>query len=241
MLSEEIVVIEDDPRIVRSLEMMLPEYEMVHFSNGKEALEYLVKPNLINLVLLDVMLPGMNGLSVLKQIKEANKDIAVIMMTAFGSMDVAVQALRYHADDFIEKPFDSKQLKEKVQNILRNCSPAKLNYKTPQGKIERIKKFVRRNYSQSTLDHIAEEMSLSTKYISRLFNKQNETSFRRYKLNVKIDIAKALLKNSGLMVYEVSNQLGYQNPESFMRIFKRETGLTPSSYREKFQSEAVVS
>ncbi|MCA9399850.1 MAG: response regulator, partial [Candidatus Omnitrophica bacterium] len=96
MLSEEIVVIEDDPRIVRSLEMMLPEYEMVHFSNGKDALEYLVKPNLINLVLLDVMLPGMNGLSVLKQIKEANKDIAVIMMTAFGSMDVAIQALRYH-------------------------------------------------------------------------------------------------------------------------------------------------
>ncbi|MCA9399635.1 MAG: helix-turn-helix transcriptional regulator, partial [Candidatus Omnitrophica bacterium] len=74
-----------------------------------------------------------------------------------------------------------------------------------------------------------------------LFNKQNETSFRRYKLNVKIDIAKALLKNSGLMVYEISNQLGYQNPESFMRIFKRETGLTPSGYREKFQSEAVIS
>lgn len=235
MLSEKIVVIDDDLRVIKSIEIAFPEYEIVGFSDGEKALNYLKKPNLINLVLLDVMMPRINGLDVLKELKEKNKDIAVIMMTAFGSMDIAVQALRNHADDFIEKPFDIIELKAKVRQLLKERVLLNGDYTDRKDKVERIKKFVERNYSQSSLDHIANEMCLSSKYVSRLFNKGNGDGFRKYKLKVKIDIAKALLKNSSMMVYEISNKLGYMNPESFMRVFKRETDYTPSEYREKFR------
>ncbi|MFT5388317.1 MAG: DNA-binding response OmpR family regulator, partial [Candidatus Omnitrophota bacterium] len=106
MLSEKILVVDDNPRVIQSLKLGLEEYEIKDFNSGEAVLDYLRKPNLINLVMLDIMMPGIDGLTTLQEIKKINKDIAVIMMTGFSSKDVAIEALRLHADDYVEKPFN---------------------------------------------------------------------------------------------------------------------------------------
>jgi two-component system response regulator YesN len=65
-----------------------------------------------------------------------------------------------------------------------------------------------------------------------LFKKKNDCCFREYKIRVKVEKAKDLLGNSSYPVYRISEMLGYQNPETFMRMFKRRTELTPLQYRD---------
>jgi two-component system response regulator YesN len=234
MISEKIVVIDDNIKIIRSIKMAMIEYEIIDFPCGEKAIEYFKKPNEINLVLLDVFMEGMNGINVLKELKKINKDLSVIIMTAYGSKDIVLQALRSRADDFIEKPFNINDLKEKIKNILKK----KIYFSRPnapkEDQIARIKRFIDRNYNSASLEYISNELCLSPKYLSRMFNRKSNCSFRDYKLGVKIAKAKYFLKETNLNVSEIAVELGYQNPESFMRIFKKMTQLTPMQYRKKF-------
>jgi two-component system response regulator YesN len=146
---------------------------------------------------------------------------------------VVIQALRSQADDFIDKPFSIPDLKEKIDTILKKKMYSQNFRKDKDDQIHRIKRFIERNYQNVTLGYIAEEMCLSSRYLSRVFNKKNDISYRRYKLKVKMDRAKELLLKTQLNVSEIAIELGYQNPETFMRIFKRLTNMTPSEYRLK--------
>lgn len=231
MLSEKIVVIDDDPRVIKSVKLAFPEYEIIDFTDGEEGLAYLRKPNAINIILLDVMMPKMDGLTVLSEIRRIKEDVGVIMMTGFGSKDVVVEALRNKADDYIDKPFSIMELKEKISNILRKKLYEQNFRQDKDDQVARIKNFIQHNYSNVNLKYIADEMSLSPRYLSRLFNAKNNISYRRYKLDIKMNQAKEMLTKSHLTVSEIAIKLGYKNPETFMRVFKRLMKMTPSEYR----------
>ena len=233
MISDKIVVVDDDLRVIKSLKIILSRYEIIDFQDGKKAIDFLNKPRDIQLVLLDVMMPEIDGLTVLKEIKKNNKDLIVFIMTAYGTRDVVVQALRGHADDFIEKPFDIETLNKKISNVLKGNLNLNKNATNKDYKVARIKNFIRRNYKEMNLDIIAGEMNLNPKYISRMFKETTGISYKDFHLDTKMDAAKSLLEGTSFNVDEISYQLGYQNPESFMRIFKRKNNLTPTEYREK--------
>lgn len=235
MISEKIIVIDDDNRVLKSLKMALSEYEIISFKDGYEAINFFQKPRDVHCVILDVMMPGVDGLSVLEHIKKNNHHTAVIMITAYGTKDVIVQALQHHADDFLEKPFDMDVLKEKIRGFLRKRFYLNKNTSDRDYKIERIKSFIQRNYNTASLDLIAEEMCLSPKYISRMFKEKTGMSYRTFHVNAKMSAAKELLKDTAFSIDQISYKLGYQNPESFMRIFKRFTKETPSEYRQRTQ------
>mgnify|MGYP001183609222 FL=1 len=85
-------------------------YETFQAANGKDALA-IVREHAPDLVLLDMKIPGMDGLEILKQIKEINKDIKVIMMTAYGELDIIRQATELGALMNFTKPFDIDELR----------------------------------------------------------------------------------------------------------------------------------
>ena len=207
MISEKIAVIDDDPRVIKSLKLALSEYEIIDFQDGHKAIAFFQKPRDIHCVLLDVMMPKVDGLTVLQEIKKNNKNMAVIIMTAYGSKDVVVQALRHHANDFIEKPFKIEGLKDKIRDFLKERVYLNQNAANKDYKVDRIMNFIKRNYSQASLDVISDEMCLSPKYISSMFKKQAGRSYRDYHIDVKMDKAKALLKETSFNVDEISYQL----------------------------------
>jgi YesN/AraC family two-component response regulator len=230
MFYEKIVAIDDNVRALESLRLILHKsYEVVCFTDGAAALDYLRKPNSVHLVMTDVVMQGLDGIAVLGEIKKIDQEIPVIIMTAFGSKDIAVRALQNGADDFIEKPFQFVELQEKVRSILKKKPRFPLEEKKPSN---RLKYFVERNFAHANLKDIADEACLSEKYVSRLFKKMNNCNFRDFKINVKIEKAKELLRDSSHMVHHISEMLGYQNPETFMRLFKRKTSMTPLQYRK---------
>ena len=231
MLSDRIVVIDDDPKIIQTIDLIFREYDIIGFNDGKEALEFLRKPNAILIVLLDVCMKTSNGLDVLQEIKKIDAGISVIMMTAYGTKEVVLEALRGKADDFIDKPFHVDDLRYKVRKILKEKLP--LLSRREDGRVERIKRYIERNSEEVSLDQLAREMNLSPQYLSRFFRARNRKGFRDYKIEIKVKRAKYLLKNTAYSVSQIGEQLGYSNAESFMRIFKKNTSLTPSQFRQE--------
>ena len=234
---EKIIVVDDDARIAESLKKILFEYELVIFKDGESALGYLAKPNEINLVILDVCMRGLNGLEVLEKIKQGNKDISVIMLTGQATQDIVLESLRGHADDFIEKPFDVHDLRERVKKILKEKSRYDVFARDHSVQARRIARFIEHNYTDASLAHIAGEMCLSPQYIGRLFLGESGEGFRKYKLKIKMKHAQELLKKSSMDISEIAYDLGYKNPESFMRAFKNYFKCTPSVFREQVREQ----
>ena len=140
MISEKIVVVDDDPRVHQSLKAILSDYQLVSFLDARKGLEYLLAPNEIKLALVDVCMKELNGVELLESIRRAKKEIAVIIMTAHGSQDIVVESLRLHADDYIEKPFDIHELRDRVKMILKEKSRYDSLARDPHTQMERIRR-----------------------------------------------------------------------------------------------------
>ena len=114
-----ILVIDDEPILRNSLEIALKasDYEVITAQSGEEGLDIFQKEN-PDLILLDHWLPGMNGDEVLRRIREKDAEIPVIIMTAQGSIELAVNSMKMGAFDFLVKPFDLERLEILVQRAL---------------------------------------------------------------------------------------------------------------------------
>ncbi len=123
---EKILVVDDDLNICELLRLCLSKagYEVSMAHNGVRAIEALqyFSPDL---VILDIMMPGKDGLSVAKSIRLVSQDIAIMMLTAKGEVEDKVTAFTYGADDYMVKPFDTKELVARVKALLRRAQTKK--------------------------------------------------------------------------------------------------------------------
>ncbi len=230
------ILLVDDDNIFRSeFKECFSEYNIREASSAEEALNILKKPNEIDLVILDVRMQGMSGLEALSKIKKLAPQTAVIISTAYSSKDIAVDALRGKADDYIEKPLDIEKTKTTIEKLLdeRGGQPD-IAACDIRDKMERVKRFIERNcFKKISLSDAANAVYLSPKYLSRAFKEHTGVGFSDFKLTVKIDKSKELLNKTGYKIDQISDKLDYQNTESFIRQFKKFTGLTPTQYRKK--------
>jgi DNA-binding response OmpR family regulator len=118
----EIMVVDDDQDLRESIAEVLSEagFAVTEASRGEEALEHLAHKN-FDLVLLDLIMPGLSGLELMGRIREKSPRMPVIMITAFASVDNAVAAMRQGASDYITKPFRIDALLASVGRVLEEA------------------------------------------------------------------------------------------------------------------------
>ncbi len=234
-MRKKILIVDDDADFREELRDFLEGYDAVEASSGLEALKLLERANDIGLVILDVMMPGLTGTEILGRIKKIDPGLKIIILTGHSSKDVAIEALKGHADDYIEKPIDINKIKEVIDRLSAGrAGEGAADAVDTKGKILKIKQFIEENcYKKINLKDAAEFICLSPKYISRVFRNTMGIGFSEYKLKVKIGKARELLAKSGYNVNQISDKLGYENAESFIRQFKKFTGCTPTGYRKK--------
>ncbi|HJY63617.1 MAG TPA: sigma-54 dependent transcriptional regulator [Ignavibacteria bacterium] len=116
---EKILIIDDNESLRYTLTSVLDEsgYESCAVEDGFKGIEE-VKTNLYNLVICDMKLPGMDGMQVLKQIKNLNPDIPVVVLTAFGDIKNAVDAMKQGAFDYLTKPFNNDEMVITIRKAL---------------------------------------------------------------------------------------------------------------------------
>ena len=229
-----ILLVDDDRDFREEFKDYFRGYRVIGVGRGEEALAELEKPNEIDLVVLDVRLPDASGTEILKRIKRDRPDLGVIILTGFGSKKVVIEALHGEADEYLEKPLDIEKTEAAIKKILRESRwPAGIEGEDIEGKMERVKVFLQRNvHKKVSLEDAAAVVALSPKYLSRIFKEVTGRKFNQYKLEQKINQAKLWLAETSHSVDKIAYSLGYLNAESFIRIFKKSTGLTPSAYRE---------
>jgi DNA-binding response OmpR family regulator len=129
MSSKSILIIEDDPALLRGLKdnFETQGYEVQTANDGRKGLEALMKSP-PNLLLLDLMLPRVNGYEICRQARSRQLDMPIIMLTAKGQEEDIVRGLELGADDYVTKPFSIRELLARVKAFLRRQGPEASTY-----------------------------------------------------------------------------------------------------------------
>lgn len=124
-VAKRLLLVDDEPAIIKGLKFSLEQdgYEILTASDGGEALEQFKKGG-VDLILLDVMLPVMDGIEVCQRIREKS-DVPIIMLTAKGEDMDKILGLEYGADDYMTKPFNILEVKARVKALLRRAGTAR--------------------------------------------------------------------------------------------------------------------
>jgi DNA-binding NtrC family response regulator len=118
-LKGRLLVVDDERGIVIALKGLFTKegYEVETAESGEEALEK-VKAGLFHVIITDLSMKGMSGLELLKHVRELDPACAVLMITAFGTQRIAVEAMKAGAEDYLPKPFDNDELRMKVRKVM---------------------------------------------------------------------------------------------------------------------------
>lgn len=216
-MKEKVLVVDDEKLIRWSLRENLGKsgYEVVEAEKGNDAIKAFSE-SLPDIVLLDVNLPDMSGIDVLRAIKGIDKDVPVIIITAFGNIQTAVDAMKFGAHDFIEKPFEIEKLNIVMDKALENAFLRRevSRYKAMSGdygfdhivgtspKMQELKKVIKKIAQSNTTTVLFEgETGTGKDFIARVIHNQ---SGRAHKSFVDVNCA-ALPENlieSELFGYE---------------------------------------
>ncbi|MCX5879396.1 MAG: response regulator, partial [Deltaproteobacteria bacterium] len=133
-----ILIVDDEKNYLVVLEALLsPEgYEIMTSDKAQEALR-LIQESDIDLLLTDMKMPGMTGMELLEEVKKIKPEVPVIMMTAYGTIEMAVEAMKKHAYDYITKPFQNEELKLTIRKALENCRLVRENRRLSEALSER--------------------------------------------------------------------------------------------------------
>lgn len=213
-----ILVVDDEKGPRECLRMALNDrYNVLLAENGKECLQ-IVKKTRPELVLLDVKMPGLDGIEVLKRIKKIDSSISIVIVTGAGTHQTAVNALKFGALDFIAKPINPKQVREVVKNAL--TEKAKEPSKKPGKNALTIDEALQKNYLDglSTLLKVLEARDPYTKEHSKQVTKYavliaKELGFSKDQIEImeqtcmlhdigKIGINDAILRKPGRLTPE---------------------------------------
>jgi YesN/AraC family two-component response regulator len=231
------MLVDDDSEFRFEFCECFDNYEITQASDGETALSILKKPNSVDLVLLDVMMPGLKGTEVLAEMKRLKPDIKIVMLTGNRSKDVVIDALKGKADDYIEKPMNVELTRGIIEKLIGDRESRGIpDTGSIKAKIEKVKRFIERNFDKKvSLADASAHAGLNPKYLSMAFEEATGTGFSDFKSNVKVKKALELLKQ-GFNINQISDRLAYAKAESFIRTFKKITGMTPASYRDKKMS-----
>ncbi|MCD3218097.1 response regulator [Clostridium botulinum C] len=234
------LLIVDDERLERkSLKIMINDmndsFIIKEAINGKDAIDIYHKFD-PDIILLDIKMPGLNGLQVAEIIKKHNNDKKIIMITAYDDFYMIKNALVLGLNNYLLKPVNQDELKKELKKITNNLNERTNKNISPFSVIKTGIDYIYDHYKEDiTLEDIANICSISPCYFSRLFKKELGVNFITYINKMRIDEAKKILINSNETINNISLKMGFDNCGYFIKVFKKIIGVTPKKYRQKFR------
>ena len=209
------------------------ELEIFASSNGRKASQICdeVKPDI---ALLDIEMPGMNGIELAKYIKEKYANCIIIFITAYDRFDYAIEAIHIKAFDYLLKPWKEERLFELINTAIENVRSMQKTDSIVHSQKDVIKDYIDRNYKKDiSAKDVAGILGYSDVYFSKVFKQLFDDNFINYLTKIRIDRAKVLLKDVSFNIKEVGKSVGYADSNYFTKVFKRSIGISPSEYRSK--------
>jgi YesN/AraC family two-component response regulator len=246
-----VAIIEDDVDLMQQMCSEIRRYFMVDsYMNGKDGYDGVIA-NSPDLILCDVMLPGMNGYDIVKKIKmmPSMKCVPVIMLTALDDEEHQIKGYEAGADDYMVKPCNYKVLIARMAQLINWKKRNDTSMVAREGKMEktgetvilkeadkvlkeRIETIVMRNFADAdfSVETMAEKLHLGS---TKLFGKTKELmgmTPAKYILNIRMKKAAEMLLEGEHDIYEISLSVGFRDPSYFNKCFKSVYGKSPSKY-----------
>lgn len=225
------------------------ECTLLEAKNGREAIA-LFEAEEPQVAILDIEMPGINGLEAARRIRESGKPCVILFLTAFDKFSYAREAISLRALDYLLKPYDEKELILTVEEAihildrLTRPGPRQLSAEgilagegeEPDKRISQVRddieRYIQKHFADElSMQDVAQAMNYSDAYFCKLFKQCFKVNFSAYLNEYRVEKAKELLTVSRASVREISEQCGYSDSNYFTRVFKRITGMTPSEYR----------
>ena len=219
-----ILILDDDPAIREALATALQGTYVVHSAaTGKEACA-LLRRHPVAAIVLDAVLRDEHGLDLIARFRALSK-APILVLTGYGSEDLAIRALRAKASEYLKKPVNLRDLQTALARLVRPAGP-------PGDPVAHARRHLRQHPDrQHTTANLARAVGLSERHLRRRFRETYGKTPRRYLTEVRMQRAKTLLRTTRLGIEEIAQAVGYSSSVTFDRIFKRASGLTPSEFR----------
>lgn len=215
--------------------------------NGRQAVDIAAMWD-PDVVLMDIEMPGLNGIEAARRILDQARDIKLIFVTAYGVFTYAQEAVKLGACDYILKPVQAPEVLRAVERAagqaeshrqLEALAPEVSEMQVPGEKtsalMARVRKYLRHNYMlcDISLDSVSAILGINASYFSSLFKREMGVNFVDYLTDLRMQAARELLADPLRSTAEVASLVGYENANYFTRAFKKKTGMTPTEYRRQ--------
>lgn len=252
-----IMIVDDDPEIATYIKHELGDwYKFDNFTNGHDALQALLSRR-YDLVISDIVMPGMDGITLLKNIKTNNlvSDIPVILLTSKSNASDRLEGFKKGADAYLPKPFDMTELRIMIENLIDKTRRLKGKFsgaQTQEDKMEQIKvkgnndalmerimKSINKNISNPdfNVEELTEDVGISRAQLHRKMKEITGISTGEFIRNLRLKQAARLISEGKINITQVAYNVGFNNQTHFSTVFKKHFGMSPSEYADKHRKQ----
>lgn len=254
MNTKTILIVDDEPRSREGIKKTLVnwsngQYQILLAANAESAID-IMKIQKVNILITDIRMPKITGITMLKTIKDQKYLPVVIVISAYSEFEYAQEALRLGVINYLLKPISKKKLIEAVEDAIKidkNRERANIISKVVDDKlidatvtnesarepIQKALQYIEKHLKEELNQReVADHVYLNPSYFSVLFKEEIHLTFSEYITRRRIQHAKNLLISTKLSIADIAEESGYKTAKYFIKIFKELEGITPSAYRK---------
>ncbi len=250
-----ILMVEDNPEVRAYLREHLGRIYQVYEADGAAQALTLAREKMPDIILSDVMMPGMDGFAFCRTLKTDEKTchIPVILLTAKAGVESNVAGLETGADDYLVKPFKMKILLSRIANLIENrrklrdlfgkqmfLQPSEIPItSTDQAFLAKAVAVLEKNLKRDPfgVHELADEMGFSRRQLHRKFTTLIGKKPSDFIRQIRLERAAQMLKANAGNISEVAYAVGFNQPEYFSQLFRKAFGRSPSQYARSCQSQ----
>lgn len=218
----------------------------------------------VDLVLIDIDMPGENGISLLEWIREMiGEALPCAFLTCHADFSYAKQAIHFNSVDYLLKPADFQEVENLILRMINRTRKEEenremskyahqwLQEREQEGKkheksttstneiVDRMVVYIRSHLSEKlSLAEMAHTVGLNMNYLNKVFKERVGYTVNQFIIKEKMELAAWMLCNSKLRAYAIAESLGYDNYSNFVNIFKKTYGVSPNQYAEQNRKKA---
>ncbi len=241
-----VVIVEDEELvrrgIVTAVNWASVDCEVVgEAGSGSEGVE-VIRSSHPDIVVTDIRMRGMDGLEMIRKLREEGCEARFILLTAYSDFSYAQTAVKLGAADYLLKPFHDGELEAAVARIIEK---SRVKAQSPLSDMANSKNRYVAEAAQFMASHlndpdmsvgvVARQLGLSEGHLSHTFKKETGMTVSSYLTACRMEKAKELLSDCRIKVYEVAERVGYRDIAHFSSSFKKSVGVSPSEYQNSIQ------
>ncbi len=253
-----VVIIDDEPLIVEGLSRSIPwdkwNCKVVGTAHdGKEGME-VIRAQKPSILISDISMPKMNGLTMIAGLKSEFPDMQITILTGYREFEYVQEAIKLGVSRFLLKPSKMNELYEAIDTMTEKLGQLQMDddvlnleqeadekddnalYNNEAGSfiVNRALEYIDEHYKEKIhLVDVADYVFVSQWHLSKLLNKHTGQNFSEALNTARINRAKELLKNPSMRIYDIAEEVGFQDLAHFSRVFKKLEGISANEYRNK--------